>query len=194
MSDADADPTPRPFFDLANVLSLSRVPLAAVPWLAPRDTTLLFVCLVVAAVTDWADGWAARRAAGGEEPGGAGVWLDPLCDKVFVASVVVLVFATHPDHLWLLPLLLVREIAQAALLGFYEWTRLRPWVKFDFTAGKLGKATTVAQFVFVGAVAVERPWVVELAWLSFALGAGSVVVYVQRAFHALHHPSGPRPR
>ncbi len=178
--------------DLPNLLSLSRIPLAAVPWLAPTSLELLLACMVVAGLTDWLDGLAARRAAGGTPLSSTGAWLDPLCDKVFVASAAVLVVATHPVPLWLLPVVLARDLLQAALFAVYLGSRLRRWIRYDYTAGKLGKATTVAQFLVIAAIAADlTTWVVPLAWVACALGVAAAGDYGRRALDALRHPVRP---
>src|SRR4051812_47929506 len=77
-----------------NLLSLSRVPLGAAFWLALGPTAetsqWAFVVMAAAALTDVLDGHLARRRAarGGESDGGTGAWLDPICDKAFVALVL----------------------------------------------------------------------------------------------------------
>ena len=80
-------PLLRQLGDLPNLLTLLRVPLAALIWVAPANALWLLGLMVLAAVSDWADGFFARRA--GLSPEGLGAWLDPLCDKLFILSVLI---------------------------------------------------------------------------------------------------------
>ena len=83
---------------LANLLSLSRVPLAVVfVWAlnAGAGWGPPLLVLLVAGASDALDGWVARRAAARQSGGllvgtaaGMGSWLDPICDKLFVSTVL----------------------------------------------------------------------------------------------------------
>lgn len=98
--------------DAANALSLARVPMAALVWLRPADPAWLVALLAAAAASDWLDGFVGRRRA--ERRTGVadtGAWLDPVCDKIFVASVVAAVFVVHAPPLALALLILVRDLA-----------------------------------------------------------------------------------
>jgi CDP-diacylglycerol--glycerol-3-phosphate 3-phosphatidyltransferase len=115
--------------NLPNVLTLGRVVVIPfVVWLMLMDTrksafaaTLLFSA---AAITDYLDGWIARRR--GQESLW-GKWLDPVADKLIVmATTITLVHLRITDPhsawfgearlpLWLVVLLLSREIAITSL-------------------------------------------------------------------------------
>ena len=76
-----------PRTQVANLLSASRFVLAAL-WLAAfmsgmRMAAILGSIAIAAAVSDFADGWIARRMGQAE---GAGRWLDPAADIVFVLT------------------------------------------------------------------------------------------------------------
>ncbi len=163
-----------------NLLTLLRLPLAALVWWSPGSVSLLLTCMVLAAASDWADGWLARTYPDGDQPGGLGAWLDPACDKVFVASAAaVVLFASAAPLAWV-GLLMVRELAIVPLVAWYRLTQASSQT-FDFRAGLLGKATTVAQFTGIGLLAVGSPAAVVLCCIAAATGAGATVVYVVRA-------------
>src|SRR5207247_1836226 len=99
----------RGFFSTANVLSLSRIPLGgAFAWALAGPSRghgrwwLPWAILFAAGLSDVLDGWCARRAfaralgpsgaRAGATPSGTGAWLDPICDKVFVASVLTAIW------------------------------------------------------------------------------------------------------
>lgn len=97
-----------------------------------------WVLLLLGGLTDWADGWLARRAGGGS------VWgarLDPLTDKILI-SAPLLWLAAEPaagPHLplWAVWLLLARELL------------ISGWRSSQGTGGPAswsGKAKTILQF------------------------------------------------
>ena len=116
----------------------------------PREALLV---LAVAAATDLVDGHVARfvmrrRAARGEPaPSRIGEWLDPLCDKSFVLSVLIAVWMRLAVPAGRLLAIASREVILvpiAALHRFTPWLRAR--LRYAFRAGPLGKAATVVQF------------------------------------------------
>jgi phosphatidylglycerophosphate synthase len=170
----------RSFLSLPNLLSLVRIPLAGVPWLARHDLWLLLAAMFVAALTDWLDGRVAR-GRGDAAAHATGAWLDPLCDKVFVVSVALLVFVVHDPPGWFVALVLTREILQVPLVALYHLRRKRG---FDFRAGLLGKATTCAQFFAVGALVLDLEAAGPLAVFAALIGAAAVASYVRRFFRS----------
>src|SRR5512145_3241611 len=67
-------------------------------WLAPRDRNLAACALfTAAAITDWLDGYLARRL---NQQSAFGAFLDPVADKLIVATaLVVLLFLNRVDML-----------------------------------------------------------------------------------------------
>jgi phosphatidylglycerophosphate synthase len=181
------------FFTIANLLSLARVPLGLLfsvalvaPWGGPWAA---FGVLVAAGLTDALDGIFARRAemrrtggVGRAAPAGTGSWLDPICDKFFVATVLVAIwFHTRPP-LTLLGLIVARELAQVPLAGIYAAVpALRRWLRYDFRASALGKAATVMQFAAIAALLFSSKTAPVAASVSFLLGVVALVDYLGRA-------------
>ena len=178
-----------------NLLSLSRIPLGVVFWfvLGPTDALAYgaFAILALAAVTDVLDGYLARRsaarAAGGtgaavESGGGTGAWLDPICDKLFVGSVLAAIMVRRQPSIWLVLLILSRELVQLPIGVVYRFMpTLRSWLRYDFRASVLGKGATVAQFIAIAALILNHRWIRLLAFLAFVLGIGALVDYFRRA-------------
>jgi cardiolipin synthase (CMP-forming) len=164
--------------DLPTLVTLSRVPLAGLFWLAAHDLVLAFGIIAVAAVTDLLDGWLARR--NGTE-GGAGTWLDPLCDKIFVVSVLVAVYVWREPPLFIVALVAAREILQAPLL--LAWRFVNP-IPIDFKASWPGKVTTVLQFIATGLVLIDHPAITPVAIACAISGIASVTYYLRRALGA----------
>ena len=144
----------------ADYLSLVRIPLGVVFLFVAARTVLAFAVLAAAGSSDVLDGWVARRQ--GRRPTRTphrGDWLDPLCDKLFVAAVVVALHVTREVPVWLLLLMIAREILQSIAVTAM---RLVPALHarsrdYDFKAHPIGKATTVVQFATGAALLLEQP-------------------------------------
>jgi cardiolipin synthase len=178
-------PAPRErLVTLPNALSLVRVPLGGLFWVAlargPQHAELPFVVLAAAAVTDVLDGWLARRR--GTDPAGMGSWLDPICDKLFVGAVIVALYVERRTPLALLALVVARELLQLPMALIYRVVpTLRRWLQYDFRASLLGKSATVAQFLAVSAVILDSQIAWRLAIIAFALGLLALGDYIRRA-------------
>jgi cardiolipin synthase len=169
---------------LPNALSLVRLPLGGLFWVTlaqgPEGAELSLGVLAAAAVSDVLDGWVARRR--GTPPAGMGSWLDPICDKLFVGSVLAALYVERRAPLSLLALIVTRELLQLPMALVYRTsTTLRRWLRYDFRASLLGKGATVVQFAAVSAVLLDAAVAWRLATLAFALGLLALADYVRRA-------------
>ena len=171
-----------------NLVSLSRIPMGALVWLRPLDPVYVIGLMVLAAISDVLDGWLERHihARRGDlrrfEPT-IGLWLDPLCDKIFIISVLAAVMVAHKSALFLLPLMASREIIlTAAALGWEFVPGLREHLVPHFRASAMGKAATMGQFFTIGAVLMGNPSQVPLAVVTGALGLAAGINYVMRAW------------
>src|SRR5689334_15722067 len=83
---------------LAHALTLSRIPLAVAFWLTYGDWRWSLALVVLAALTDAADGHVARRARrmSGDNGPSPGEWLDPLADKLFIILVLAAIQVHDP--------------------------------------------------------------------------------------------------
>jgi phosphatidylglycerophosphate synthase len=190
-----------PFVTAPNALSLARVPLAAAVWIAPASPRLLLPLVAIAALTDLLDGWLARvlrrrLVRQGKDPGhmagpgGIGAWLDPVCDKVFVLSVLAAVYWTVRPSPAIAALILAREVLIVPLaLVWRAVPGLRRRLAVDFRAGPAGKVATVAQFAAVLALVVAPALVWPLAVVAAVTGVAAVAQYLVRTLGAAR--SGP---
>jgi phosphatidylglycerophosphate synthase len=140
--------TRRAWFNLPNVISLSRVVLALAFVLVsePWDRIAL---IAVAGFTDFMDGWFARHD---KSESTAGALLDPLADRIFVLVAISTYLVegqlTTPQYF----IFLTRDLATAA--GFIVAKiipTLRPAV---FRARMLGKIVTVLQLTALVTIVV----------------------------------------
>ncbi|WP_242107370.1 CDP-diacylglycerol--glycerol-3-phosphate 3-phosphatidyltransferase [Luteimonas aquatica] len=96
----------------------------------------------VASLTDWLDGWIARRY---HQYSAFGAFLDPVADKLMVATALFLIVQGHPTAwmaLWA-AVIVGREIAVSALREWMAELGQRARVKVAF----IGKVKTVAQML-----------------------------------------------
>ena len=107
---------------LPNVLSLVRIGLVPVLvvtllWSGPGARALAALLFLVACVTDFLDGWVARRHGNTTV---LGQFLDPLADKLIVSAVLIMLAAVPPEPrvpAWMVVVIVVRELAVTGLRG-----------------------------------------------------------------------------
>jgi CDP-diacylglycerol---glycerol-3-phosphate 3-phosphatidyltransferase len=135
--------------NLPNRLTWLRVllaPLLVVAWYWGGDGTRwpAVVVFVVAGLTDWLDGWLARRLG---ETSHFGAFLDPVADKLMVTTALVLILERHGGPWLAVPtaLIVTREIAVSALR---EWAA-RQGVSGSVPVSWLGKLKTTVQMLAI---------------------------------------------
>jgi cardiolipin synthase (CMP-forming) len=165
---------------LPNLVSLTRLPLAAAFPFCLEWPLVALGLLAVAGGTDVLDGWLARRRG---ETTATGALLDPLADKIFVAVVIATLTIAQLIPVWGVLLLVTREVGQVALL---VWTlaishrKLRAPPEERPMASLPGKLTTALQFASVATALVVGSWVVPLFVLTAVAGIGAAIGYWSR--------------
>jgi CDP-diacylglycerol--glycerol-3-phosphate 3-phosphatidyltransferase len=99
---------------------------------------------ILASVTDWLDGWIARRY---HQFSAFGAFLDPVADKLMVATALFLIVQGHPTA-WMAfwaAVIVGREIAVSALREWMAELGQRARVK----VATVGKVKTIAQMVAI---------------------------------------------
>jgi phosphatidylglycerophosphate synthase len=170
--------------DPAHLLSVVRIPLAALVWWRADQPAFVVALLVIAAVTDILDGWIGRRThppASGTA--NIGAWLDPVCDKTFLASAAVAVAVHYPLAPVEVALILLRDVATLALTLVFRLTAGRgTFHAHDFRAKKSGKLTTGLQLLTLTAAMFMPDGVRALAVATALVGAVAVGERVQLAW------------
>ena len=141
------------------------------------------VLFIVFAITDWLDGYLARKLG---QVSAFGAFLDPVADKFLVcASLLVLVHLQRADVFAAL-IIIGREIAISALR---EWMAQIGASK-SVAVHMLGKAKTAVQMVALPFLLYDgtlpggldtRLWGHWLLWLAAVLTVWSMVYYLQKA-------------
>ena len=122
-------------------------------WLAPAGKNWLAMTIfAVAAITDWLDGWLARKLA---LTSAFGAFLDPVADKLMVAVALVITVQYHHTvwmALWA-SVIIGREIAVSALREWMAELGQRAKV----AVATVGKIKTVVQMVALGFLLYREP-------------------------------------
>jgi CDP-diacylglycerol--glycerol-3-phosphate 3-phosphatidyltransferase len=142
------------------------------------------VMFVVFALTDWLDGYLARKM---NQTSAFGAFLDPVADKFLVcASLLVLVHLGRADVLVAL-IIIGREIAISALR---EWLA-QIGASRSVAVHVLGKLKTTVQMVAIPFLLFDGMlfgvidtalWGLVLIWLAGVLTVWSMVYYLQKAW------------
>jgi cardiolipin synthase len=142
--------------NFANILTMSRI--AAIPaivglLLVPGLVWhwIALALFIIACVTDWFDGYVARRL---DQVSPLGRFLDPIADKLVVAAVLlVLVAIRHIDGWAILAALIIlcREILVSGLREFLAELRV------GVPVSMLAKWKTTVQMVALGFLIVAKP-------------------------------------
>lgn len=121
----------------------------------PNQNLVATILFTTAAVTDWLDGWLARKL---NQTSSFGAFLDPVADKLMVAAaLIILVQLARVDAIVAL-IIIGREITISALR---EWMARIGEAK-SVAVSLLGKIKTVSQMVAIPLLLYNDP----LAWFD----------------------------
>ncbi len=158
-------------FSIANVVTVLRLVLIPFFYLALVDggnDTLAFALFVLSASTDWLDGLIARRTG---HVTNIGKIIDPLVDRLLIASALIGLYVVGRVSLWLLVLLIGRDV----YLLYGAWVLERHGRRLDVTW--LGKTTTAVLLTGFAGLVWNVGWIgvpvfahVTLGRMSFAVG------------------------
>ncbi|MBM3114219.1 CDP-diacylglycerol--glycerol-3-phosphate 3-phosphatidyltransferase [Jeongeupia naejangsanensis] len=108
----------------------------------PMKNEVGAVIFAVAALTDWFDGYLARRW---NQTSSFGAFLDPVADKLMVAAALILLVEIGRAPAWLAVIIIGREITISALR---EWMAQLGKTK-SVAVATIGKFKTAAQMVAI---------------------------------------------
>ena len=179
--------------NLPNLITLARLLLTAACFVcleltrpeAPQTNLVwwAFALFVLAASTDFVDGWLARRLG---MVTAFGRVVDPFADKVLVCGVLVILLefpaALAVMDSWFVVVVLTREFLVTTIRGLAESQGIA------FPAERLGKYKMVAQCVtasalltLVAGTTLFREVAVVFLWVTLVLTIASGAQYVYRA-------------
>ncbi|KKW68145.1 CDP-diacylglycerol--glycerol-3-phosphate 3-phosphatidyltransferase [Lampropedia cohaerens] len=179
---------------LPTLLTLSRI--VAIPVIvalfylpiSPACANLLATVLfILFAVTDWLDGYLARRMG---LTSAFGAFLDPVADKFLVCATLLLLVHLQRIDVFVALIIIGREIAISALR---EWMAQIGATK-SVAVHMIGKVKTTVQMVAIPFLLFDaallgvihtRPLGQILLWIAAILTIWSMVFYMRKAAHAI---------
>lgn len=153
-------------------------------WLAPADQNLVAtVIFLTAAVTDWFDGWLARKLG---QTSAFGAFLDPVADKLMVAAALVVLIQLGRVDAVVAFIIIGREIAISALREWMAKIGAAKSVAVSF----VGKLKTTAQMIALPMLLFHDPlgtlnikqagtW---LIYVAAVLTLWSMIYYLRKAW------------
>lgn len=175
---------------LLTLLRIALIPFFIVAFYLPMEWGRMAAAalFVLAAVTDWLDGYLARRL---NQTSPFGAFLDPVADKLMVAAALVLLVSDMPELMMAIPAIVIigREIAISAL---------REWMaemggRASVAVSMIGKIKTTAQMVAVFLLLYREPIAefptpvvgMVLLYVAMLLTLWSMVIYLRAAWPML---------
>lgn len=183
-------------FNIPNTLTWARIVLIPlfvgvfylpVEWASLHEKNVAAcVIFVVAAVTDWFDGYLARRL---EQTSAFGAFLDPVADKLMVCAALVLLTKLDRVDALVAFVIIGREITISALREWMAQLGASRSVAVSF----IGKLKTTAQMIAIPVLIYHdplfglpvRPLGTALIWVAAVLTLWSMGYYLQKASQAL---------
>jgi cardiolipin synthase (CMP-forming) len=178
------------FFNLPTLLTWARI--VAIPLivgvyylnLPPATQNLIATVLFVAvALTDWADGWLARKL---NQTSSFGAFLDPVADKFLVCAALLILLELGRIDAMVALVIIGREIAISALR---EWMA-QIGASRSVAVHMVGKLKTTVQMVAVPFLLYNgqlfglidtHVWGTLMIWVAAVLTIWSMVYYLQKA-------------
>ena len=168
---------------------IAAIPLVAVvfywssPWARPAAAAIF----ILAAITDWLDGYVARRL---QQTSQFGAFLDPVADKLIVSTALILIVQSDPRVLVaaLAAIIIGREIAVSALREWMAGLGTRHRV----AVSGYGKLKTIMQMTGLSCMLFAEPLLglptYEIGTIFLVLAAGltvwSMLGYIRAAWPA----------
>ncbi len=183
-----------PILNLPNILTMMRIaaiPLMAVLLLSPSRPAGFWAAAVfaLASVTDWLDGYLARRMGIVTV---FGKFLDPIADKLIVMAAMIMILPFDRVPAWMVLVILGREIVITGLRGIASSEGI------VIQASDLGKFKTIFQIVAILGLllhydynwffGIQRPWLhvnmhnfgMFYLWIATMLTVWSGIDYLVR--------------
>src|ERR1700741_1400171 len=132
--------------------------------------------LLVAAATDWADGYIARRNA---QITTLGILLDPIADKLLICAAFISLVDMHLAPAWMVVIIIGRELM---ILGLRNIASAEG---FTIAASALGKTKMVLQVCAVAVLiaGASRPYLQPIAQILLWLVVASALISAAQYFY-----------
>ena len=161
-------------------------------WLPHADQNLAATLVfIIAAVTDWFDGFLARRW---NQTSAFGAFLDPVADKLMVAGALLILIQLQRVDAVIAFIIIGREITISALR---EWMA-EIGARKSVAVSSLGKVKTAAQMAAIPMLLFHDDilgidihfWGEILLWVAGVLTVWSMFYYLRRAWPVIKEKGG----
>ncbi|GGC18274.1 CDP-diacylglycerol--glycerol-3-phosphate 3-phosphatidyltransferase [Oxalicibacterium flavum] len=163
-------------------------------WLGSFNKTqglIATVIFIVAALTDWIDGFLARRW---NQTSAFGAFLDPVADKLMVAGALLVLIELQRVDAIIAFIIIGREITISALR---EWMA-RIGASKSVAVSSLGKIKTAAQMTAIPMLLYYEDlfginlqfWGDKLLWIAAVLTVWSMFYYLRKAWPLIKEKGG----
>src|SRR3990167_1577933 len=175
--------------NLITLLRIGLIPIFIICFYLPFTDAHIFAAFIfaLACITDWLDGYLARKL---QQTSPFGAFLDPVADKLLVASSLVMLVGS-PDLKYIsIPAIIIvgREIVISALL---EWMA-EIGSRTSVAVGYIGKVKTFMQMLAIILLLAFKPSVsylgviaVVLLYLAAIMTVWSMILYLKVAWPKL---------
>jgi cardiolipin synthase len=179
------------FFNLPTLLTWARI--VAIPLIVgvfylsdlqqQTRNTFATVLFIVVALTDWADGYLARKL---NQTSSFGAFLDPVADKFLVCASLLILVQFNRVGAFVALVIIGREIAISALR---EWMA-QIGASRSVAVHMLGKLKTTVQMIAIPFLLYDgvlfgfvdtHLWGTVLIWIAAVLTIWSMIYYLQKA-------------
>jgi CDP-diacylglycerol---glycerol-3-phosphate 3-phosphatidyltransferase len=126
------------------------------------------IAFLIAALTDWLDGYLARKL---NQVTDFGKFLDPLADKLLVIAPLLVLVQLQQIEAWGVFLIVARELLITAWRGSPDQPKV-------VGANFVGKVKTVVQIIAIAFLLLQLPGALLLFWAAVALTLVSGIIYV----------------
>lgn len=184
------------FAILLTLFRIAAIPAVVVLFYSsvPNARPIAAILFAIAAITDFLDGWVARRFG---QASAFGEFLDPVADKLMVSITLVMLVQGDPDwHVDIIAMIIIgREITVSALREWMATIGERANVKVSWT----GKVKTVLQMFGIGFMVFQQQFLgLDIYGIGFVLlmiAAGmtiwSMVIYLRAAWPFIANRDAP---
>ncbi|HMH18786.1 MAG TPA: CDP-diacylglycerol--glycerol-3-phosphate 3-phosphatidyltransferase [Burkholderiales bacterium] len=157
-------------------------------WLTRSHQNLIATALfIAAAITDWLDGYLARRW---NQTSAFGAFLDPVADKLMIAAALIVLVGFDRVEAYIAVVIIGREIAISAMREWMAKIGQSKSVAVNF----LGKIKTISQMIAVPMLLYHEPiGVLNLQRIGTWLIYVAAVLTLVSMFHYLKLALAPRP-
>lgn len=183
--------------NLLTLLRIVLIPVFIVAYYLPSDWShvLSMGFFVIAAITDWLDGYLARRL---NQSSAFGAFLDPVADKLMVAAALVLLVADTRVHYRVIDIRLFAVVVVIIIGREITISALREWMaelgkRASVAVSFLGKFKTTGQMIAIPFLLYQHPVLgipvftigEIMLYIAGALTLWSMVVYLRAAWPVL---------